>query len=72
MTRNYAYVQLCEHCYMSFCVFESSRLGMYCPEYQARKHKIDPTVMLAIVKATQTNRKWNFIRSVQNATSNPG
>ena len=72
MTRNYAYTALCEHCYLTHCCFESSRLGMYCPEHQARKHKIDPAVMLAIVKATQTNRKWSFIRSVKDATSNPG
>ena len=64
--------EVCQHCYMSFCVFESSRLGMYCPEYQARKHKIEPDVMLAIVKNTGVNRKWSFIRSVQNATPNPG
>ena len=72
MTRNYTYTQLCEHCYLTHCVFESSRLGMYCPEYQARKHKIEPDVMLAIVKTVGTNRRWDFIRSVQNATSNPG
>ena len=65
MTRNYAYAILCEHCYLTHCVFESSRLGMYCPEYQARKHKIDPAVMLAIVKATGVNRKWLFLEGIQ-------
>ena len=65
MTRNYAYTALCEHCYLTHCCFESSRLGMYCPEHQARKHKIEPDVMLAIVETIGVNRRHNFILKVR-------
>jgi hypothetical protein len=68
MSRNYDYTQICQHCYLSHCVFESWRLGMYCPEYQARKRKIEPEIILAIVKTVGTNRRWDFIKGVQNAT----
>lgn len=71
MSRNTSYAAICEHCYLSKCVYElyeEPKLEMYCAEYQARKRKIKPDVMLAIVKTIGKNRKWDFMKGVKNAT----
>lgn len=66
-TRNTSFALICQHCYLSYCVYDS-RLQMYCPEYAGRKRGVAPEIILELTKQTGVNRRWSFLEGVRNAT----
>lgn len=60
--RDYSFVNVCQNCYLTCCLYESHYLGIYCSEAAGKRRKLAPEVVAKVSREVGTNRRHEFIR----------